>query len=126
MAVFDSDDDAACVLGPSLLRETISSGVTVPLSIVLAVREVEAWLIAGVKSLRGYRGMVEDADTPEFPESIRGAKEWLSARMRNGYKPTIDQLPYLLRFDYQEARHLAPSLDKFLRDLDRIVNSTLH
>ena len=85
------------------------------------LREIEAWLIAGVKSLRGYRGIPDDVNPPDNVEAIRGAKEWLGKHKKTGYKSTIDQLPLLLRFDYEEARQRAPSLDKFLRDLDSLL-----
>lgn len=121
LVVFDADDDAACVIGPELARTTQSAGINTPCRVVLAVREIEAWLIAGIESLRGYRGIPAHLSAPGNVETIRGAKEWLNQRLQTGYKATIDQEPLLLRFDYQSARRLAPSLDKFLRDLDSLL-----
>ena len=121
LAVFDADDDAACELGPALRKTIQEHGITTPSSVVLAVRELESWLIAGVESLQGYRGIPADLTPPESVEKIRGAKEWLDHRMQTGYKTTIDQLPLMLRFDYEDARHRAPSLDTFLRDLDSLL-----
>jgi len=123
LVLLDADDDAACVLGPQLLETARRQGIATPCRVILAVREIEAWLIAGVESLRGYRGIPNDLSLPDNPESIRGAKEWLNFRMKTGYKSTIDQLHLLLRFDYQDARCRAPSLDKFLRDLDSLVQT---
>jgi hypothetical protein len=124
LVVFDADDDAACILGPQLLKTAQDHGIGTPCRVVLAVREIEAWLIAGVESLRGCRGVPENLSPPDNVEAIRGAKEWLGSRMRTGYKGTIDQLPLLLRFDYQDARRRAPSLDKFLRDLDSLTSTS--
>ena len=121
LVVFDADDDAACELGPRLLGSLERAGITTPRCVVLAVREIEAWLLAGVESLRGCRGIPEDLSPPENPESIRGAKEWLDRSMKAGYKPTIDQLPLLKQLDYSMARSRAPSLDKLLRDIARMV-----
>jgi len=121
LVVFDADDDAACQLGPELARIVVDNRVATPCRVVLAVCEVETWLIAGVESLRGYRGIAPDARAPDDPEATRGAKEWLDRHKQNGYKPTIDQLPLLLKLDYDIARRRAPSLDKFLRDLDSLV-----
>lgn len=123
VVVFDADDDAACLLAPKLRHEARRAAIATPLSVVLAVREIEAWMVAGVNSLRGCRGVFVDAASPPNPESIRAAKEWLNAHMDHGYKPTIDQAPLLQRLDYQEARHRAPSLDKLLRDLDELVGA---
>jgi len=123
IALIDADDDAACALGPDLLEEAAEAAIGFPLKVVLAVREIEAWLIAGIESLRGYRGVPLDASPPDNVEQIRGAKEWLDHVKDRGYKPTIDQLPLLLRFDYQDARLRASSLDKFLRDLDALLSA---
>lgn len=121
LVVFDADDDAACIVGPELARAAQGGDINAPCRVVLAVREIEAWLIAGIESLRGYRGVPAGLTAPSNVETIRGAKEWLDQRMQTGYKATIDQEPLLLRFDYQSARRRAPSLDKFLRDLDSLL-----
>lgn len=123
LVVFDADDDPACVLGPQLAQTAQDHGIGTPCRVVLAVREIEAWLIAGAESLRGYRGIPDDLSPPDNVEDIRGAKEWLGKRKKTGYKSTIDQLPLLLKFDYQHARRRAPSLDKFLRDLDVLLST---
>lgn len=121
LLVFDADDDAACELGPALARLAREAGVPAPCRVVLAVKEIESWLIAGIESLRGYRGVPADICIPERPEGIRGAREWLDQRMTRGYKQTIDLDPMLQNLDYRAARESAPSLDKFLRDLDSLV-----
>ncbi len=121
LVVFDADDDAACELGPTLNALPAQEGITTPCRVVLAVKEIETWLIAGIESLRGYRGIPESIRTPTDPESIRGAREWIDQRKSNGYKQTIDLTPLLLRVDYSAARECAHSLDKFLRDLDFLI-----
>ena len=121
IVVFDADDDAACEVGPHLCELVKRNSIAVPTCVVLAVRELESWLVAGVDSLRGYRGVPSDLSPPEDPEFKRGAKEWLDQRLTGGYKETIDQLPLLHKLDYRAARTRAPSLDKFLRDVDSLV-----
>jgi len=121
LVLFDADDDAACELGPSLRKFSEDEGIAVPTCVVIAVREIESWLIAGAESLRDYRGISCDLSPPDPAESIRGAKERLDRHMQSGYKETIDQLPLLLKFDYAAARKLAPSLDKFLRDVEGLI-----
>lgn len=123
LAVMDADDDAACLAGPQLIKAVTDAGVTIPCKVVLAVREIEAWLLAGIESLRGYKGVRSNAACPTNVEDIRGAKERRGDLMEHGYKPTIHQLPLLLRFDYQSARGRAHSLDKYLRDLESLVQA---
>lgn len=125
LLLLDADDDATCIIGPRLLKTARDQGVETPCRVVVAVREIEAWLIAGIESLGGVRGVPEDLGPPENVESIRGAKEWLDRRMRTGYKPTIDLLPLLMKLDYEFARRGAPSLDKFLRDLMALVEDSV-
>lgn len=121
LVIFDADDDAACELGPSLRKLVADSGIKTPTRVVVAVRELESWLIAGVQSLRGYRGVPNDLSPPDNVETIRGAKEWLDRHLIGGYKETIDQLPFLLKFDYEGARTRALSLDKFVRDVESLA-----
>lgn len=123
IVVIDCDDDKPCELAPTLVTFAREANLQIPCSIVLAVREIESWLIAGIESLRGYRGIPKDASPPPDVEEIRGAKEWLNNTMLDGYKSTIDQVKLLLRFDYQQARKVSPSLDKFLRELDSLIAS---
>jgi predicted GTPase len=53
---------------------------------------------------------------PDDPESIRGAKEWLTRHMERGrsYSETLDQPSFAARFDLQAARAL-PSFSKPLQ-----------
>ncbi len=122
LALMDADDDAACQLGPELVRAGRSTA-RVPVAVNLAVREIEAWLLAGIESLRGFRGVLADAERPHDVESIRGAKERLEQLKPNGYKPTIDVLPMLLRLDYQSARTRSRSLDRFVRLVTQLAQA---
>lgn len=53
---------------------------------------------------------------------IRGAKEWLTARMAEGrhYVETLDQPALTACFDLQQARRAA-SFDKFFRDISAVL-----
>ncbi len=89
---------------------------------MLAKREYEAWFLAGLVSLRGHRGVSEDADPPEDPEAIRDAKAWLQARMTDGatYSPSIDQPALTHHLDLELARR-ADSFDKCVREIRRLI-----
>jgi hypothetical protein len=91
----------------------------VPLVAVAAVREFEAWFLAGAAGLAGQAGLPGDLKPPPDPEAIRGAKEWLSRRMPRGttYQETAHQPSFAQRFDLNAARSGAPSFDKFCRDV---------
>jgi len=122
LIVLDSDDDCPATLGPELLARARKVRSDLPISVVLAKREFEAWFLASARSLRGLRGLSPDLESPPDPESIRGTKEWLTARMTTGrpYTETLDQSALAASLDLRQAR-TAPSFDKFFRDVVAII-----
>jgi hypothetical protein len=120
--LLDSDDACPASLGPELLQRVRATRPDIPSSVVLAKAEYEAWFLAAAASLRGLRGFPHDLESPPGPESIRGAKEWLSKRMLNrNYAETIDQAALTARFDTALARR-AESFDKCYRDLTAMLS----
>jgi hypothetical protein len=115
LILFDSDDDCPAALGPQLLAWAREQRSDRDIAVVLAHREFETWFLASAASLAGHRGLPIDLKTPTNLEQIRGAKEWLSDRMSNGYSPTIDQPAFAAAFDIGEAR-ACRSFDKLIRD----------
>lgn len=120
LVLIDADDDAACELGPELLRRAQAARSDRPIGVVLAVREYEAWFLTAAPSLRGKRGLPADLEAPAMPEAIRDAKGWLGQRMPRGYSPTADQPALTGLFDLELARS-SPSFDKLVRELTRLV-----
>ena len=92
-----------------------------PIAVVLAKFEFEAWFLAAAESLRGINGLPEDLEPPADPESIRGAKGWLSRHMTEGrYSETADQLALTAAFDLNLARR-ADSFDKCYREITDLL-----
>ena len=120
LVLLDADDDCAAALGPALLGRAKAARSDRRIGVVLAVSEYEAWFLAAAESLRGYRTLPDDLSSPAEPESIRGAKGWLDARMLDGYAETIDQAKLTARFDLERARS-ARSFDKFLREVCKLL-----
>ena len=120
--ILDSDDDCPAELGPALLYRVSQVFRDVPIAVVLAAHEFEAWFLAAAKSLRGQRGLKNDINPPNNPEAIRGAKEWLNQRMQSGrtYRPKRDQPALAALFDMEQARQ-ANSFDKCYRDIVRLL-----
>ncbi|HSR91007.1 MAG TPA: DUF4276 family protein [Gemmatimonadales bacterium] len=119
LIVLDGDDDCPAAVGPELLARAQKARSDIPIRVVLAKREFEAWFLASAKSLRGRRGLARDLEAPSDPEAIRGAKEWLTARMgtRQRYVETLDQPALAAVFDLESARKGSPSFDKLVRDI---------
>ncbi len=116
--LLDSDDDCPAYLGPELRIRALQVRENLPITVVLAKHEFEAWFLAAAESLRGRRGLKSDLQAPNNPETIHGAKEWLSSRMEGGrmYSPRLDQPGLTDHFNIEQARH-ADSFDKCYRDV---------
>ena len=120
--LIDSDDDCPAQLGPALLRRALQVRSNLPIAVVLAKREFEAWFLAAADSLRGYKGLKNDLEPPNNPEEIHGAKGWLKQRRDSRkYRETLDQPGFTDRFDLDQARQ-ADSFDKCYRDIVRLLN----
>jgi Domain of unknown function (DUF4276) len=127
LILVDSDDDCPAELGPKLLDRARRIRSDLPIGVVLAKREFEAWFLASAESLRGKRGLPNDLSSPQDPESIRGAKEWIARRMTREatYSETVDQPALTASFDLQAAAQKSDSFDKCLREITRLIQ-TLH
>lgn len=123
LLILDSDDECPASLGPSLLMRAREARSDLAIGVVLAKREFEAWFLAAADSLRGKRGLDSSLTAPDDPESIRGAKEWLTARMGPGrrYVETLDQAALAATFDLELARR-APSFDKLYRQVAALIS----
>ena len=122
LILIDSDDDCPAQLGPALLCRALETHGNLPIAVVLAKREFEAWFLAAAESLRGYKGLKNDLTSPHNPEEIRDAKGWLKQRRdSHKYRETLDQRKLTAHFDLDQARH-ADSFDKCYRDIARLLD----
>lgn len=123
LVILDSDDDCPAELAPELLAGTHSARGDLPSAVVLPNKEFECWFLAAAHSLRGLGGFPEDLESPAQPEAIRGAKEWLSDRLRVGaYSPNVDQASLTQFFSFDLARR-SPSFDKCYREVVRLLET---
>ena len=121
--ILDSDDDCPKRLGPALLDRALQARSDLPIAVVLAKHEFEAWFLAAAESIRGQKGLGNEIRSPNNPETIRNAKGWLSERMEHSrtYRETSDQPALAALFDIEQARQ-ADSFDKCYRDIVRLLN----
>ena len=84
LVLLDGNSDCPAELGPTVQEWTTGAADDTPCRVVLAHREYEAWFLASIESLRGFRGVTTTAQPPRDPEDARGAKEQLRARMQPG------------------------------------------
>jgi hypothetical protein len=124
LVLVDAEDDCPAQLGPQLLDRARQTRSDLPIAVVLAKHEFETWFLAAAESLRGRRGLAADLTAPTVPESIRGAKEWLSDRMTEGirYRETLDQPALASVFDLTAAIKAA-SFDKCFREITALIDA---
>jgi hypothetical protein len=122
LVVIDADDDCPAHLGPQLLNRAQVAGIGMPVGVVLAKSEVESWFIAAAQSIAGHAGLPENLQPPNNPETIRGAKEWLTANMvgSRNYSPTLDQ-PALAGLFSLDSALQTDSFGKFRREVERLL-----
>ena len=121
--ILDSDEDCPAELGPVLLHRALQARNDLPIAVVIAKNEFEAWFLAAAESLRGQRGLRNNIRAPNDPETIRGAKEWLGRQMEGTrkYSERFDQPALAALFDIEQARQ-ADSFDKCYRDIVRLLH----
>ncbi|MEY4531066.1 MAG: hypothetical protein RLZZ156_1787 [Deinococcota bacterium] len=113
LVLFDSDDDCPATLAPKILKRATNTCSDLPISVVMAHLEYEAWFLASASSIK----TLNNASPHPNPESKRNAKGWLSEHMSVNYDPTQHQASFTTQFDLHAARAAAPSFDKLCRDL---------
>jgi hypothetical protein len=118
LVLLDADKDCPAEMAPRLLGRARDAS-SQPVRVVLPKAEIEAWVLAGIESLRGRRGIRADAECPPDAEAIRNAKGAISELMEGtrGYVATDDLPAFLATLDLDVALHKSPSLAKLDRDL---------
>lgn len=123
LVLLDADDDCPVEIGARLRERAYAARPDVPVAVVVANREFEAWFLASARSIAGSRNLSADLQPPSDPESIRDAKGWLSKRIAgHPYRATTDQAALAAVFDMTAARKVSRSFDKFWRDVEGLMN----
>ena len=122
LVLIDADEDCPKELAANLRARCQAQHADVTISIVVAKKEYEAWFLAAANSLSGRRGLLEHLNPPSDPESVQGAKEWLTAHMPSdqSYSPTRHQAAYSDAMDLSEAR-MARSFGKFEKEVGGLL-----
>jgi hypothetical protein len=122
LVLLDADDDCPKDLAQNLKARCQAAHADVRISIVVAKREYEAWFLAAARSLAGQRGLAERLDPPNDPESVQGAKEWLTGHMPadQSYSPTRHQSAFSASISLAEARN-ARSFRKLEKELSCLL-----
>jgi hypothetical protein len=128
LLLFDGESDCPANLGPTVQAWATAAADGTPCRVVLAHREYEAWFLAAIESLRGRRGIRNDAESHPTPENPRGAKEQLEARMQPGatYLETTDQPAFSALFSLPAAYRRSRSFRKLADSFGNLVRAMGH
>jgi len=119
--LLDADRDCPAGLGPDLLTRA-RNATGLPVSVVLAKMEFEAWLFGSLESCRGFMGVPDDAVAPENPEAMGKGRLQGICKPAN-YKSTVHQVEFVRGMDIDACRSRCPSFDKLCRDLEALVKA---
>ena len=126
--LLDGETDCPAQLGPTVQAWATEAAAGVPCGVVLAQKEYEAWFLASIESLRGYRSVRMDAEPHPDPERPRGAKAQLEARMEHhaAYLETADQPAFSARFSLPAAYRRSRSFRKLTDSFGTLVRAMGH
>lgn len=127
LILIDAEDDCPKELAPDLLARARKARSDIPVGVVLAKHEFEAWFLAAIESLGGQRGLRDQLPPVPNSESIRDAKRFLTRNMpgSQAYSETADQPAMSALFDIQLARTRSDSFDKCCREVRRLFEEGL-
>jgi hypothetical protein len=122
LVLFDADDD--CAVGLRRQLQPVAESARCPVEIVLAVREYEAWLTAGITAETKSSLLKPNLEPIPDPEAHRGAKEEVEKLMdRRPYSPTAHQAKLTGVIDLQAAERRSRSFRRLVSAMDSLLTA---
>ena len=128
LLLLDGDDDCPADLGPAVQDWAATAAGESAVPGRAGPPGIRSLVLAAVESLRGRRGIRIDAESHPAPESPRGAKEQLEARMGPGatYLETTDQPAFSELFSLPDAYRRSRSFRKLADSVAHLVRAMGH
>lgn len=131
LILLDLDDACPAVEAQRLANDIRVLSPGLPVGIVFAYREYEAWLLASIEKITQQEShkyhfseaFRRDPAPPSNVEGIRDAKGWISDQMLPGhrYKETLHQPSMTTLIDFELAAQRSRSFQRLLHVLDLLV-----
>ncbi len=124
LVLFDEEDGCPVDRAREVRAWALQAARGKPCDVVVAHREYETWFLAALESLRGRRGVRDDAVSPATPESKRDAKGELEAWMprERGYSETLDQAALSAALDLATVHRRSRSFRKLVKAVGQLMN----
>lgn len=133
LVVLDADDECLARtkasrrgLGPELLERARAVAPHIPIEVVIANREYEAWLLASLASLRRTGKIARTARLPKLStiETKRDCKKLFQALLGRPYEETTDQPDFTSALSFAPGMALrSRSYGKLMRALDALTRA---
>lgn len=121
LVILDADDDCPVELAVELKRRAVAC-TDLPVAVVVANREFEGWFLGSLESLRGIRGVGEEAVCDPEAEEVRAAKARLAdAMVGKGYVEVDDQPALVEGMDLELAAQNCRSFRKLMADVEWLM-----
>ena len=121
LILLDLDDGCPMVEAQRLADDIRALSSKLPVAIVLAHREYEAWFLASIETIAP--GFHQNPTPPSNVESIRDAKGWISRQVfpEGRYKETFHQPSMTTLIDFDLAAQRSRSLCRLLHAVELLV-----
>lgn len=121
LIVRDGDDDIDCPVELARQITPEPGAFSVPVEVVIAHHEYEAWFLAAAESLRSHPSVRDDATAPPNPESKRNAKKQLELMMNESYKETLHQAKFSSLIDLSAAAKNSRSFRRMMHAVEKLI-----
>ncbi|MFJ3922655.1 DUF4276 family protein [Streptomyces sp. NPDC090022] len=115
------DDDIRCPVELARQISPVPGAFSVPVEVVIACQEYEAWFLAAAESLRVHASVRDDAVTPPNPELKRNAKKQLELMMNESYKETLHQVKFSSLIDLSVAAENSRSFRRMMHAVEKLI-----
>ncbi len=124
LVLLDTDGECPVELAEQLRQRCGQIGLIRPVEIVCAHREYESWFLASIDTIKGWRGISEDATLYRDAEDIPNPKQWLTDQMPPGqaYRETTYQASLTQHIDIEIAHTNSRSFRRLCHALELLLD----
>jgi hypothetical protein len=125
LILLDSDDSCPKKEALKLAEEIRPLNLAVPVAIVFAHREYEAWFLASLSSIAGHSGLPANIVYKGNVEKKRDAKGWLKKQMKGHeeYEPTSHQKRFTSLIDLELAHENSRSFQRLYHAIEQLLEA---
>ncbi len=131
LVLLDADNDCPVELARELAQRAYTVNVHVPVAVVCANREYEAWIICSLRGdqeceIRERLEINNQLTLPENVEDLGNAKAWLTNHMpsHRAYKETSDQVVLTHYIDLRLAHDQSRSFRRLCHAVEELMEAS--